>query len=182
MMFFNGVDLDRLLVQIYPEPVLRQKADPVDPESINDELSRLAERMIETMVQSQGIGLAAPQVGLPIRLIVISPTGKSDDAEVLINPELSHFQGSSEMEEGCLSLPGVRGKVRRAQACAVTALDLDGNRFVMEAADLTATVLQHETDHLDGVLFIDRLSTISRMKCRRAIRALDQEYRSKHQS
>lgn len=170
------IELEKLTIRVYPDPVLRTPAKAISPADIDGQLASLAEKMIEMMVAAEGIGLAAPQVGLPIRLIVVSLTCKADDAVVLINPELSHLEGSSEMEEGCLSIPGVRGKIRRAQVCAVKALDLEGNSLVMEAADLSATVLQHETDHLNGTLFVDRLSTLGRMGCRKGLKALEQDY------
>jgi peptide deformylase len=132
--------------------------------------------MIDVMIEEDGVGLAAPQIGLSIQLVVISLSGKRENAEVFVNPELSNFQGSAEIEEGCLSVPGVRASVRRAGICTVDAQDLEGNRFTMDAVDLAAIVLQHETDHLNGVLFIDRLSTISRIACRRGIKQLEADY------
>lgn len=175
-MCFENIDLDNLQLRYYPDPVLRKPARCLIAEEISRNLVRLSERMIELMVKSAGIGLAAPQIGLPIRLIVVSITGKYDDAFALINPELSNFQGTSEMEEGCLSVPGVHGKVRRHQVCQAKGLDLDGNEIVIEAADLSATVLQHETDHLNATLFIDRLSTLGRFAARKSIKALEEEY------
>ncbi|MBN2211802.1 MAG: peptide deformylase [Sedimentisphaerales bacterium] len=177
-MYFENIDLDKLILRCYPDPVLRQPARPLTPDEISKNLIHLSERMIELMVKSAGIGLAAPQIGLPIRLIVVSVTGKIDDAFALINPELSNFQGVSEMEEGCLSVPGVHGKVKRSQVCQAKGLDLDGNELVIEAADLSATVLQHETDHLNATLFIDRLSTLGRFAARKGIKALENDYAS----
>lgn len=173
-MDLKKIDPASLAIRHYPDPVLRQVARPVD--EVGSAVRNIAERMIELMVQADGIGLAAPQVGLPLRLLVFSLSGKAEDVHVLINPELCHPQGSSEMEEGCLSLPGIRAKVRRAAVCTVWALDLEGNRFVMDTVDLAATVVQHEMDHLDGVLFIDRLKTVSRMACRRGLKQLEREY------
>lgn len=175
-MCFENIDLENLQLRYYPDPVLRKPARCLTPDEISPNLVRLSERMIELMVKSAGIGLAAPQIGLPIRLIVLSITGKFDDAFALINPELSSFQGVSEIEEGCLSVPGVHGKVRRSQVCQAKGLDLDGNETVIEAADLSATVLQHETDHLNATLFIDRLSTLGRFAARKSIKALEDKY------
>lgn len=173
-MLIENMKLDKLYIRHYPDPILRQKAQNVT--EIGDAIAALAERMTEIMVKAGGIGLAATQVGVPLRLFIFSLTAKPEDVQVIINPELKNFQGVSEIEEGCLSVPDVRAKVRRPAACTLTALDLDGNEFTMDAVDMAATVIQHETDHLDGKLFIDRLSTISRFACRRGIRQLEQEY------
>jgi len=168
-------DSNHLHLRHYPDPVLRQTAKPIV--NIDSRIASLTEWMGDLMIKSSGIGLAAPQIGLPLRLFVFSLTGKPEDVQVVINPELTNFQGTSEIEEGCLSLPGVRAKVRRPAACTVTALNLDGNQFVLDAVDLAATVVQHETDHLDGTLFIDRLNTVSRLACRKPIKQLEREYR-----
>ena len=168
-------DSNNLHLRFYPDPVLRQAAKPV--ENIDSRIVTLADRMADMMIKSSGIGLAAPQIGLPLRLIVFSLTGKPEDVEVLINPELSHLQGISEIGEGCLSLPGVRAKVRRPAACVVTALNLDGDQFVLDAVDLAATVIQHESDHLDGTLFIDRLNAVSRLSCRKGLKQLEREFK-----
>lgn len=174
-MDLKSLDLNKLKIIKYPDPLLRKVAVPI--EEITAEVAALADRMIDIMVEAEGVGLAASQIGVPLRLIVVSLTAKRDQAEVLINPELSDFQGMSDAEEGCLSVPGVRAKVRRSLACRVTAQDLDGNRFVIDAADLSAIVMQHETDHLDGKLFIDRLGMVSRMSVRRSLKQLEQEYK-----
>ena len=168
------MDLESLRIRHYPDAILRQVAEPVG--EMGAEIADLAERMIDMMLEADGIGLAAPQVGVSLRLIVVCPTGQRDEAEVLVNPQLGNFQGTAETEEGCLSVPGLRAKVRRAAACAVTALDLEGNRFVMEATNLTATVVQHETDHLNGTLFIDRINTVSKISCRKALKQLEREF------
>ena len=168
------MDLESLRIRHYPDAILRQVAEPVG--EVGAEIADLAERMIDMMLEADGIGLAAPQVGVSLRLIVVCPTGQRDEAEVLVNPQLGNFQGTAETEEGCLSVPGLRAKVRRAAACAVTALDLEGNRFVMEATNLTATVVQHETDHLNGTLFIDRINTVSKISCRKALKQLEREF------
>ena len=168
------MDLESLRIRHYPDAILRQVAEPVG--EMGAEIADLAERMIDMMLEADGIGLAAPQVGVSLRLIVVCPTGQRDEAEVLVNPQLGNFQGTAETEEGCLSVPGLRAKVRRAAACAVTALDLEGSRFVVEATNLTATVVQHETDHLNGTLFIDRINTVSKISCRKALKQLEREF------
>jgi len=173
-MIFSPPHLNNLHLRYYPDPILRQKAKPV--EIVNSGIATLAELMGDIMIKSSGIGLAAPQIGMPLRMFVFSLTGKPEDIEVLINPELSNLQGTSEIEEGCLSLPGIRAKVRRPAACTVTALNLDGNQFVTDAVDLAATVIQHEFDHLDGTLFIDRLNAVSRLSCRKALKQLERDF------
>ena len=173
-MIFSTPDLNNLHLRYYPDPVLRQKAKPV--EIVNSGIIALADLMADIMIKSSGIGLAAPQVGLPLRMIVFSLTQKPEDVEVLINPELSNLQGISEIEEGCLSLPGIRAKLRRPAACTVNALNLDGNPFVTDAVDLAATVIQHEFDHLDGTLFIDRLNAVARLSCRKALKQLERDF------
>ena len=153
---------------------MRQVAQPVS--KINEQIQRLVDRMIDVMIASCGIGLAAPQVGVGLRIVVMSLTGRKEDAEAFINPQLGDFHGSSETEEGCLSVPGIRAKVRRSAVCTLKAQDIDGNNIVMDMVDLAATCIQHETDHLDGTIFLDRLSPISRLACRKAIRELEQQY------
>jgi len=170
----NVPDFGDLRLRYYPDPLLRRPAESV--EDIDEVVVKLAERMIELMVREQGIGLAASQLGVPVRIIVVSLSGQAEDAEAFINPELSNFQGWTEVEEGCLSIPGVRAKVRRPAACTVQAHDLDGNRFELDAVDLAATVFQHETDHLNGTLFIDRIGAVSRLGCRKALKQLELEY------
>ncbi|MBN1766390.1 MAG: peptide deformylase [Sedimentisphaerales bacterium] len=176
-MQYKSLNLKKLQIICYPDPLLKKVAQPV--EEITEEISDLAESMVDIMVKSSGIGLAATQLGIPLRIITMSVTGKRDDAEIIINPTLSNLSGSSEMEEGCLSVPNVRANVRRANACTVDALDVDGNPFCMDAVELAATILQHETDHLNGILFIDHLNTVSRLSCRRALKQLEKEYENR---
>ena len=173
-MIFDDFNIGQLDVISYPDPRLRERARSV--ETVNSEIEALVERMADLMIESQGIGLAATQLGVSLQVVTISLTGKRENVEVFINPQLEGFDGVSEMEEGCLSLPGLRGMVRRPAVCQVTALDLEGNNFCMDMVDLAATVIQHETDHLQGKLFIDRLSTISLMSCRKGLKQLEKEF------
>ncbi len=168
----------KLSVVCYPNPVLAKPAEPVG--AITAEIVDLAGKMIDLMLESAGVGLAATQVGVSLRMFVMSVTGKKEDAQVFINPELSNFDGSFDHEEGCLSVPEVRAKVRRPATCTITATDLQNNRFVMDMAELAAIVVQHETDHLDGKLFIERLNTLSRMACRRSLKQLEADYAENH--
>lgn len=147
----------------YPHPALRWKSKPIA--EINAELRRTVAEMFELMYESQGIGLAANQVALPFRLFVMDTAAEDDDRcqkLVFINPEIRSRKGSVEGEEGCLSLPELFGQVRRAEQIVVDAFDLQGREFTLPLADLPGRVVQHEHDHLDGVLFVDRMSDTSR--------------------
>lgn len=146
----------------YPHPVLARKAAPV--EAVTPEIRELADAMAESMYANQGVGLAAPQVGRAIRLVVIDLSGpeKQESRITLVNPVITAASGEQEDEEGCLSVRDYRTNVKRAANVTVTALDLDGQPFEIEADGLLAVCLQHEIDHLDGVLFIDRISRLKR--------------------
>ncbi len=139
-------------------------------ESFDDALARLAEDMIVTMHQAPGIGLAAPQVGRPIRLIVFDVGEKEADPRALVNPMLKNEWGEQIAEEGCLSLPGLYYPVKRAQKVWAEGFDVKGQPVTIEAEELLARVLQHEVDHLDGVLFIDRLEADHRTQAMAALR------------
>jgi len=137
------------------EEVLREKCLPMEESEINDDFRKLCEEMFETMDQANGVGLAAPQVGIAKRFFVVT----ADDGvrRVFVNPEIT--KTSAEIvpyEEGCLSLPGVYEEIKRPAAVTITALDQNGKRFTIYAEDLLARVVQHENDHLDGILYIDR--------------------------
>ena len=139
-----------------PNPVLRRKTKLV--KTVDRRIRKLVDDMIETMHDAQGVGLAANQVGVSLRVAVIQLPG-DDKAMVLINPKVMRMEGEREMDgEGCLSVPGFRGAVKRAEKIRVRALDINGKEFRVRAADdLLAQALEHETDHLDGVLYLDRL-------------------------
>lgn len=146
----------------YPAEILSQKALPV--KDIDDSIRELVREMTVIMYENRGIGLAAPQVGEGVRVIIVDLSGpeKREDLRVLINPQITHRQGECDSEEGCLSVVGYQSVVKRAENVLVRALDLDGREVVMEAEKLLSTCLQHEIDHLDGVLFIDRISRLKR--------------------
>ena len=144
-----------LPIRTWGDPVLRDPARPV--EEFDEALRRLAEDMIRTMHEAPGVGLAAPQVGRPIRLIVFDVGEEQDGARALANPLLEDEWGEQVGEEGCLSLPGIYYPVRRAMRVKAEGLDLDGRPVTIEAEELLSRVLQHEVDHLNGTLFIDRL-------------------------
>jgi peptide deformylase len=159
----------------YPDPVLRRRAGEVPPGRRG--LEELVREMLESMEEAHGIGLAAPQVGESLRLFVASDTGRKEDALVFCNPSLSLSGDVIEMEEGCLSLPGLRGMVRRPARATVHAQRLDGTPFTLEAEGLLARICQHEYDHLEGVLFIDRLSPTERARLRGDIRSFEEQFR-----
>lgn len=144
----------------YPDPRLRVVSTPV--ESVDDEIRLLLDDMLETMYAAPGIGLAAPQVEVPKRIIVVDVSPHGTAPFCLINPEIILFEGVEEQEEGCLSVPGVHENVERAREIKVQALDRDGQPFELEAEGLLAVCIQHETDHLEGKLFVDYLSEIKR--------------------
>ena len=149
-------------IVLFGEPVLRVKADKV--ESFDDDLSRLVDDMIETMEVAEGIGLAAPQVGKSLALCVVNNYLIDDDAEpkAYINPEVCATEGSVEVEEGCLSIPDIREDVTRPEKIEIKYFDLEGKEHTETCDGMLARVLQHEIDHLNGVLFIDRISSIKR--------------------
>lgn len=154
-----------LTVRLYGDPVLRQVATPV--REITAEIKRIIADMTETMWHQVGIGLAAPQVGLPHRILVMDD-GKGG-AQALINPEIETRTGTIREEEGCLSLPGVFGVVERSKTITVTAMDADGKPVSLDATGLKARIVQHEMDHLDGILFIDRLPPVTRDRIKKKI-------------
>lgn len=161
--------MSALPIRTFGDPVLRDRARPV--ESFDDALARLAQDMIVTMHEAPGVGLAAPQVGRPIRLIVFDVgEGEHGDAHALVNPVLKNEWGEQIEEEGCLSLPGLYYPVRRAQKVWAEGFDVAGHDVTIEAENLLARVLQHEVDHLDGVLFIDRLAADHRTQAMAALR------------
>ena len=156
----------------YPNPVLRQAAQSI--ETITDQVRAVADRMLQLMREAGGVGLAAPQVGLRWRLFVANPTQQADDLGIFVNPVLGNpSKEMAEHEEGCLSLPQVTAKIRRPQRITIEATDLDGHALRLTDDQMPARVWQHETDHLNGVLIIDRMSQIDRIANRRALRDLE---------
>ena len=152
-----------LEIRRYPDPMLKEKAKPVV--DFNDALQALIDDMFETMYSEPGIGLAAPQIGRSIRLFVYDLKEGEDQTRhtgVLINPEFASRSGEQVGEEGCLSVSEYRTRVTRAAKAAVKGLDREGREITVEGEGLLARLLQHEMDHLDGTLFIDRLSSLKR--------------------
>jgi peptide deformylase len=161
-----------LPVRIYGDPALRTKARPVT--EIDDTTRKLAEDMRETMHAYHGVGLAANQIGILQRILVVDVPLEGDEhaAFTLINPKIESRSGSEEGEEGCLSIPGIYENVKRALQIRVTALDEHGKPVDLVAGGYLARAIQHEIDHLDGVLFVDRLSLLKRQLLRRALDSL----------
>ena len=154
----------------YGNSVLHQVAAPVT--AFDDALERLSKDMVETMYAAPGVGLAAPQVGVPTRLMVIDPTGgeKAGSLTVLANPEILDSEGDQYEEEGCLSIPEFMARVHRPEKLTVSGKRIDGRQTRVEGEGLLARILSHEIDHLNGVLFIDHLSVIKRDIIKRKIR------------
>lgn len=156
-----------LEIRKYPEEILKKKAEAIT--DINEDLHRLIDDMIETMYKANGVGLAAPQVGVSKRLIVVdtSPREANQSLIVLINPEISDSEGEILSEEGCLSLPGFITRLKRKEKILVKGLDRKGKEIEVQATGLLARALQHELDHLEGILLVDRISPLKRELFRR---------------
>src|SRR3981081_240490 len=159
--------MTKLVILEYPDPRLRKKAAPVTV--VDDALRQLADNMLETMYAAKGVGLAASQVDVHQRLIVLDVSEGRDQPLVLINPEILMMEGSGPGEEGCLSLPGIYDKLTRATHIRVRALGRDGRPFEMDVDGLLAVCIQHEVDHLEGKLFVDYLSELKRQLIRRRL-------------
>ncbi len=161
----------------YPNPELKKKSAPV--ETVTDSVRDLVRDMAETMYAAPGVGLAAPQIGVHQRVIIIDISGKNEppDLIVAINPTIVHAEGETYEEEGCLSVPDYAANVRRHARVIVKALDLDGTEHTWKAEDLLAIAFQHEIDHLDGTLFVDHLSMLKRELFQRKARKAAEEKR-----
>jgi peptide deformylase len=173
-----------LRIRYYGDKILREKAKPI--EVITEEIRTLARDMIETMDKSNGIGLAAPQVGHSIRLFVVRNYIEAPNAQltlsaphVYINPKLSNPSLKKvEDTEGCLSIPGIRGEVERPLKITIEALDLNGNPFIEHLEGINARVRMHENDHLNGVLFIDRVSLRQKKKMEPHLKLIEEKYKT----
>ena len=159
--------MTKLVILEYPDPRLRKQAAAVP--QVDDAVRQLAHDMLETMYAAKGVGLAATQVDVHKRLIVLDISEQRDRPLVLINPEILKLEGAGPGEEGCLSLPGIYDKLTRATHIRVRALDRDGEPVEMEAEGLLAVCIQHEIDHLEGKLFVDYLSELKRQLIRRRL-------------
>ncbi|MFC1738702.1 peptide deformylase [Planctomycetota bacterium] len=173
------IDVEKIDITHYPAEVLGESAEPV--EEIDDNIRRLVEKMTGIMLKHKGVGLAAPQVGVSLRLFIISLDGTKEKLKVYINPTVTTGGELGAMEEGCLSVPGVSTRMRRFKKCTVTATDLEGNKFIEEAEGLYARCLQHEFDHINGMTIADRMGSAARIAHRRQLKKLTKEHEKKHQ-
>ena len=166
----------------YPHPALRHPARPLT--GITEEVRKLAQAMLDLMYEHNGLGLAAPQVGMPYQMFVanyVADRDKPEEQGVYINPTILDKRGTMEGEEGCLSFPGLYRKVRRARNVVVGAYNLKGDLIEMELSELRARVWQHETDHLHGILFIDKLGPIGRLAARTSLAEFERDYKKAQQ-
>jgi len=171
-------------IVLYPEPVLRKVADPV--QVFDAELESIVEAMYQRMFESHGVGLAAPQVGLRQRILVINEASNPDEPEnnvTLINPRIvSHAGEKTTHEEGCLSFPEIYAEVTRPDRCTVEAVDLAGQPLRREFSGFLSRIVQHEYDHLEGILLVDRMSPADRLKNKVALEELVAEYKDRRAS
>lgn len=159
----------------YPEPVLLTVGDPVGEVEFGGELEKLVADMFETMADAGGVGLAAPQVGVGKRLFLMDTPerdGYAQERHVLINPEIIHVEGEQTGDEGCLSFPGLYQVVRREMRVIARAQNVKGEEFEIDVRDLAARCILHETDHCDGIVFLDRMTPLKRQLAKRKIKAL----------
>ncbi len=160
----------QLDILAFPDPRLRKKAEPVDPARITESaFQRLLDDMLETMYEAPGIGLAATQVDVHQRFMVIDLSDSKDQPQAFINPEILHQEGHQVGQEGCLSIPGIYADVTRAERIRVRALGRDGQPFELDTDGLLAVCIQHEIDHLDGKLFTDYLSPLKQAMVRKKL-------------
>ncbi len=171
------IDVDKCKMTRFPAAVLRGPSALV--EKIDDSIRKLVEKMTDLMIEHKGVGFAAPQAGVGLRLFIISLTGTRDNVRVYINPTVTPQGEIEEAEEGCLSVPGVWAKIRRYKKATVTATDLDGNEFTEEAEGLHARALQHEYDHIEGTVIVNRMSQTARIAHRRQLKRLLEEQQEK---
>ena len=169
---------DQLKIIQYPDPRLKRASVPIT--AFDADLAALVDRLFVLMRENRGVGLAAPQVGLNVRLFVMNPTGEPADDKVYVNPELSEADGDAEDEEGCLSLPKVTVPVIRSKQMRMRAVDVTGQPFEQFEVDYVARIWQHETDHLNGVLLTDRMGPVAKLTHRKILRDLEAKYAAAH--
>jgi len=168
------IDIENCHITHYPADVLGKKAEPV--EQIDDNIRQLVDKMYDIMRQNKGLGLAAPQVGVSLRLFIISLDGSRESLKVFINPTVTPDGRLDSIEEGCLSVPGIYTKVRRYKKAKVTATDLDGNEFTEEAEGLYAKALQHEYDHIEGMTIVARMGQTAKIAHRKQLKKLTEKH------
>jgi peptide deformylase len=167
------IDIDKTKMTHYPAAVLKKTAEPV--KKIDDSIRQLVERMTDLMIERRGVGFAAPQAGVSLRVFIVSLDSSRENVRVYINPTVTPQGEPEELEEGCLSVPGIYTKVRRYKRATVTATDLDGRQFTDEADGMYARCLQHEYDHIEGTTIVNRMSTTARITHRRQLKKLAAE-------
>ncbi len=163
-----------LKIHHYPDPVLLKPAEPII--EINDEIKKLSIDMIETMHSSRGVGLAGPQVGVSKQIIVVCPTGEKGTEMTYINPKITKKKGRICGEEGCLSFPGIYGNVNRAVWVEIEATLLNGQKIIFTEQDFAARVLQHEIDHVNGVIFVNKFQPAEKVVVRNTLRKMEEEF------
>jgi peptide deformylase len=169
----TDINFDKCVVTHYPAKVLAKPSQPV--EKIDDTIHKLVARMTDLMMEFKGVGFAAPQAGVPLRVFIISLDGSRENLRVYINPVVKGEGPFMQFEEGCLSVPGIYSKIKRYSRATVTATDLEGKTFTEQADGLYARALQHEFDHLEGVTIVNRLPTTARIVYRKQLQNLEQE-------
>jgi len=168
------IDVEKCRITHYPAQVLGKASQPV--EKIDDNIRRLAARMLDIMIEQKGIGLAAPQAGVPLRLFIISLDGSRENVRAYVNPTVKPEGSLVENEEGCLSVPGIFTKIKRYSQATVTATDLDGKTFTEKGEGLYARALQHEFDHIEGVTIVNRMPMTARIAHRKQLKMLEEEH------
>jgi peptide deformylase len=170
-----------LRLTLYPEPVLRKVAEPVS--AFDDSLAATVEAMFALMAKSNGVGLAAPQVGLQKRILVLNPTGEATDSLALVNVTILERAGpTSSYDEGCLSFPGIYAEIKRPERCKIRAFTPRGEPIEREYDGFVSRIIQHEYDHLEGVLLVDRMSSADKQRHKAALQELVDKYRARQAS
>ncbi len=164
------IDVEKCKITRYPAEVLAQKSKPV--EKIDDNIRKLVDKMTDIMIELKGVGLAAPQAGVGLRLFIISLDGTRENVRVYVNPTVTPLGEVVATEEGCLSVPGINTKIRRFGRCKVTATDLSGKEFTEEGEGLYARALQHEYDHIEGITIVNRMGPTSKIANRKTLKEL----------
>jgi peptide deformylase len=172
-------DYTKCTITRFPEPVLSKPTRPI--EKFDESIRQLTERMKDIMVECQGVGLAGPQAGVNLQIFVASPNGSRENAKVYINPQIDPGGTLQIMEEGCLSLPNIYGKISRYTQCTIHAFDLDGKPFTEIGEGILARIFQHEYDHLQGMMIKDRMTEPAKLRARKALKRMQDEYEKKRQ-
>lgn len=165
------IDIEKCRITHYPAEVLAKRAEPVG--EIDDNIHQFAEKMMDIMLENSGIGLAAPQTGVSLRIFIISLDGTRANTKVFINPIITPEGKLNSAEEGCLSVPGVYTKISRHKQCCVTATDLDGEQFTDSGEGLYARAMQHEYDHIEGITIVERMGSVAKIAHRRQLKNLE---------